>query len=161
MYRVVMQKRGADTLIAYFRKLQGRLQPTELDNLFGQKIEELRPIVLANIKGEAPIRTGRLVNSLDLLVEKRGAASYRLAIDLARAVDYLEYVLDGTQAHLIRPRRAKVLRWAAQTQGGQYVFSRFARHPGTKPNDFVQRGFDKSKDRVRQKLNEFGRALFS
>ncbi|MFI2434626.1 hypothetical protein [Streptomyces sp. NPDC018693] len=46
------------------------------------------------------------------------------------------FVLDGTRPHIIRPRRAKALRFDA---GGQVVFAAYARHPGTRPNNFMAR----------------------
>ncbi|MGV2914540.1 hypothetical protein [Streptomyces alfalfae] len=46
------------------------------------------------------------------------------------------YVLDGTRPHLIRARRGKALRFTA---GGQVLFRRVVRHPGTDANDFMGR----------------------
>ncbi|MGO4748286.1 hypothetical protein AB4212_06575, partial [Streptomyces sp. 2MCAF27] len=48
----------------------------------------------------------------------------------------VRFVLDGTRPHLIRPRRARVLRFEVD---GHVVFSAFARHPGTRPNNFMAR----------------------
>lgn len=48
----------------------------------------------------------------------------------------VHYVLNGTRPHLIRPRRAKVLRFVVD---GRVVFTQLVRHPGTKPNDFLGR----------------------
>ncbi|MFP3118159.1 hypothetical protein [Streptomyces sp. Iso 434] len=48
----------------------------------------------------------------------------------------VRYVLEGTRPHIIRPRRARALRFEV---GGQVVFSRMVRHPGTRPNDFLGR----------------------
>lgn len=48
----------------------------------------------------------------------------------------VRFVLDGTRPHLIRPRRAKALRFEV---GGDVVFSKLVRHPGTRPNPFLQR----------------------
>ncbi|MEZ7005822.1 hypothetical protein [Streptomyces sp. AD55] len=45
------------------------------------------------------------------------------------------YVINGTKPHLIRPRRAKALRFQA---GGRTVFAAHARHPGTKPFPFLK-----------------------
>jgi hypothetical protein len=45
-------------------------------------------------------------------------------------------VLDGTRPHLIRPRRAKALRFEV---GGDVVFTKLVRHPGTQPNNFLAR----------------------
>ncbi|WP_284576856.1 hypothetical protein [Streptomyces sp. 2P-4] len=46
------------------------------------------------------------------------------------------FVLDGTRPHLIRPRRRKALRFEV---GGDVVFAKLVRHPGTKPNNFLGR----------------------
>lgn len=47
------------------------------------------------------------------------------------------YVTGGTRPHRIQPRRpGGVLRF---TVGGKVVYARFVNHPGTKPNDFMQR----------------------
>ncbi|MFJ6014456.1 hypothetical protein [Streptomyces sp. NPDC092952] len=47
------------------------------------------------------------------------------------------YVLDGTRPHIIRPRKKNgVLRFEV---GGRVVFSAYARHPGTRPNNFLER----------------------
>ncbi|MFE3118765.1 hypothetical protein [Streptomyces niveus] len=48
----------------------------------------------------------------------------------------VRYVLDGTRPHVIRPRRAKALRFEV---GSSVVFAAYARHPGTRPNDFLGR----------------------
>ncbi|MFJ8143275.1 hypothetical protein [Streptomyces sp. NPDC096013] len=49
----------------------------------------------------------------------------------------VRYVLDGTRPHLIRPRRRNgVLRFVVD---GQVVYSAYARHPGTRPNNFLAR----------------------
>jgi hypothetical protein len=48
----------------------------------------------------------------------------------------VRFVLDGTKAHLIRPRRAKALRFEV---GGRTTFAKLVRHPGTKANDFMGR----------------------
>ncbi|MEV5929907.1 hypothetical protein ACPCSG_26990 [Streptomyces cellulosae] len=46
----------------------------------------------------------------------------------------VHFVLNGTRPHIIRPRRAKALRFEA---GGEVVFAAYARHPGTRPNNFM------------------------
>ncbi|XVV34944.1 hypothetical protein ACQPXT_13245 [Streptomyces sp. CA-100214] len=46
----------------------------------------------------------------------------------------VRYVLDGTRPHLIRPRRAKALRFEV---GGRVVFAKLVRHPGTEANNFL------------------------
>lgn len=41
------------------------------------------------------------------------------------------YMEEGTQPHIIRPRRAKALRFHV---GGRVVFAKMVRHPGTRPD---------------------------
>lgn len=81
----------------------------------------------------APVRSGRLRRSIRSTSRLgfRGWTS-RVGSDL----DYAEFVHDGTRPHLIRPRRARALRFTA---GGRVVFARLVRHPGTRPNPFLDR----------------------
>lgn len=44
------------------------------------------------------------------------------------------FVIDGTRPHVIRPVRAKALRFSI---GGREVFATIVHHPGTKPRDFL------------------------
>lgn len=46
------------------------------------------------------------------------------------------YVLNGTRPHIIRPRRAKALRFKV---GPRTVFAAHVRHPGTAANNFLAR----------------------
>ncbi len=46
------------------------------------------------------------------------------------------YVINGTRPHQIRPRTKPALRF---TVGGRVVFARLVMHPGTTPNDFLNK----------------------
>lgn len=46
------------------------------------------------------------------------------------------YVINGTRPHLIRPVRARALRFMV---GGRVVYARLVHHPGNKPNDFLRK----------------------
>lgn len=46
------------------------------------------------------------------------------------------YVTGGTRPHVIRPVRAKALRF---TVGGHVVYAKVVMHPGTRPNDFLRK----------------------
>lgn len=48
------------------------------------------------------------------------------------------YVIHGTKAHIIRPRKASVLAFKPRG-GGRTVFAKIVHHPGTKPNNFLLR----------------------
>lgn len=45
------------------------------------------------------------------------------------------YVLGGTRPHVIRPVRARALRF---TVGSQTVYAKVVHHPGSKPNNFLK-----------------------
>ncbi|WP_328436875.1 hypothetical protein OHA71_06380 [Streptomyces sp. NBC_00444] len=45
------------------------------------------------------------------------------------------YVIGGTRPHVIRPVRARALRF---TVGGRTVYARVVMHPGTQPNNFLR-----------------------
>lgn len=45
------------------------------------------------------------------------------------------YVLEGTRAHIIRPRRRKALRFTARS--GDLVFAKLVRHPGYRGDNFL------------------------
>lgn len=45
-----------------------------------------------------------------------------------------QYVLFGTRPHLIRPRRARALRFEVE---GRVVFAQLVRHPGNRPMNFM------------------------
>lgn len=89
-------------------------------------------------------RTIRLGDVTDDSVEIRAGGQ--------RDVGYAAYVEFGTRAHVIRPRRAKVLAWGgARTLGGRLrkgaKADRFARkvmHPGTRPRPYLGPGLQKA-----------------
>lgn len=68
------------------------------------------------------------------------------------ARSYAVYIDRGTRPHVISPRRASVLAWAADASGrratgatrkgyqGAMVFARQVHHPGTKPRPFMLPG---------------------
>jgi hypothetical protein len=48
------------------------------------------------------------------------------------------YVIHGTKAHVIKPKKGKYLAFQPKG-GGNTVFARIVHHPGTKPNNFMLR----------------------
>ena len=51
---------------------------------------------------------------------------------------HAKWIEDGTKPHVIKPRRAKLLRFRAKS--GALVFARKVNHPGTKPYRFLYGG---------------------
>lgn len=81
----------------------------------------------------APFDTGRMKASGGMNVRRtvstsRGTVSYR--------TDYATIVHEGSRPHLIRPRRAKALRFRV---GGRVVYAKRVRHPGTRSQPWLWR----------------------
>lgn len=57
-----------------------------------------------------------------------------LAVRIVASTRYALFHHEGTRPHVIRPRRAKALRFVS---GGQVIFASKVNHPGTKPNRFL------------------------
>lgn len=51
-------------------------------------------------------------------------------------LEYAAAINDGSRPHVIRPRRASVLRFNV---GGRVVFARVVNHPGTKGTHFLDK----------------------
>lgn len=63
------------------------------------------------------------------------------------------YLHQGTRSHIIRNRYKRALRWTA---GGQFVFAKRVRHPGTKKDPFI---FNAAAHEKRQVISRFERAV--
>jgi hypothetical protein len=89
---------------------------------------------VARAKILAPVDTGRLRASIR--VERRSFFGLRQRWTIGSDVEYAPMVNDGTRPHLIRPRRAQVLRFKV---GGRTVFAKVVHHPGTRARPFLDR----------------------
>jgi hypothetical protein len=76
-----------------------------------------------NLQASTNAKVVKLANGRKIVVKNK--AKYAAAIDL------------GAKPHLIRPKRARALRFVAR--GGQVVFARLVRHPGNRPYRFLWR----------------------
>lgn len=110
--------------------------------------------VVAEAKRDVPRKTGNLGRSIH-----RGAVSAEYA-EVRASAGYAAFVEFGTRPHLIVPVRARALAWPAQAGGARLTGSarkstqrggnggmRFARavhHPGTRPNPFMERAFQRA-----------------
>ncbi|MEU0317215.1 HK97 gp10 family phage protein [Nocardioides sp. NPDC006273] len=90
--------------------------------------------VVARAKVLAPVDTGRLRASLR--VERRSIFGLRQRWTVGSDVDYAPMVNDGTKPHIIRPKRAKALRFKV---GGKTVYAMVVHHPGTRARPFLDR----------------------
>lgn len=76
--------------------------------------------------------------------------------DLSRAPQAM-FVHWGTRPHKIRPKKRKVLRWAA---GGKFIFAREVNHPGYKGDPYLIRAADAAVRRFDQIVNQATRQVF-
>jgi hypothetical protein len=80
------------------------------------------------------VDTGRLRASIR--VERRSTFGLRQRWTVGSDVEYAPMVNDGTRPHIIRPRRAKALKF---TVGGRTVYAALVHHPGTRARPFLDR----------------------
>lgn len=97
-------------------------------------LRQRAPQVLSRAKILAPVDTGRLRSSGR--IQYSSFFGFRPKATIIFAVDYAEFVNNGTRPHIIRPKNAKVLRF---TVGGQVVYAKVVHHPGTKAKPFLDR----------------------
>lgn len=90
------------------------------------------------IREEAPKKTGELSRRI-----RSNITTYRGTV--YPTVKYAIYVHEGTRPHIIRPSAKKALYW----EGADHPV-RMVRHPGTKPNKFVERGADRALPNIEQ-----------
>ena len=107
--------------------------------LLGLLIDRLAEIAYFEAFYGAPWKSGNLARSIVKEVEADSAVIRVLA-------RYGIYVVGGTAPHVIRPAGASCLAFRARS--GEIVFTRLVRHPGTKPNPFLERAAEKTRDQV-------------
>ncbi len=104
-------------------------------------IEKLVEIAYASAFFGVPWRTGNLAQSIVKQIGEGEASIQALA-------PYAPYVIFGTAPHEIRPRNASCLVFNAHS--GELVFTQLVRHPGTKPNPFLQKAVEDARSKVEE-----------
>jgi HK97 gp10 family phage protein len=126
---VTVQQRGIDLRILA-DKFQGPI-PEKL-------VRRLADYAYAGMKAKAPVKTGRLLGS----IEKRVSGSQA---KVGPTVPYAIYVEYGTRPHDIRPVFASVLAFEV---AGRMVFTPIVHHPGTRPQPFVAEAAGEARRRI-------------
>lgn len=107
------------------------------DGPVGRDVNERGRRVLAEARRRVGVQSGLLLSTIRL---ERGSNATGPYADIVAGVPgltpYLGYHMEGTHAHVIRPRRrGGALRFVSN---GRVVFARQVRHPGTRANDFLR-----------------------
>ena len=112
---------------------RARLQRT-MTNASRRELKEASRQVVNRAKVLAPVRTGRLRASIR--AEEPRIFSLRGSVKVGSDLEYAGFVNDGTRPHIIRPVRARALRFKV---GGKTVFAKLVHHPGTRARPFLDR----------------------
>jgi hypothetical protein len=112
-----------------------RLNPgavrAELSRLSLRNVSDVADQVEAQAKILAPVQTGHLRAS----IRKVPVFSVRgPTFRVEATASYAPFVENDTAPHIIRPRRAQVLRFRV---GGRVVYAKIVHHPGTKGQHFL------------------------
>lgn len=91
----------------------------------------------AAVKAEAPVRSGAGRDSIGFRTTQDG---HTITLSIYGR-DYLKYVIEGTKPHDIEPRSGRALHF--EWNGHEVFFGR-VHHPGTKPNNFPLRAWEKA-----------------
>ena len=136
------------------RDLQGRFARLEGEAAVVRR-EELRELgrkYIAIAQEEAPKRTGAFARSIRY--RTTAETGKRMALSVTMATPLGNYIVFGTHAHIIVPVRAQALHF--YTKGGNEVFTRRVRHPGTSPNPFQQRAMKRLEPEIDMALRRIG-----
>lgn len=100
---------------------------------------EIGLLMERNIVAGTPVRTGIARGSIQLSqVNESGAV-------VSGSAKYLPSIEEGTRAHVIRPKNAKVLAFNA---GGQKIFAKSVKHPGTPARHMFRDGVKATEPKV-------------
>lgn len=97
-----------------------------------RELREASRLVVNRAKILAPVDTGRLRASIR--ADPPRLLTLRPSVKVGTDVEYASWVHDGTRPHVIRPRRAQVLRFEV---GGRVAYARVVNHPGTRARPFL------------------------
>jgi phage gpG-like protein len=99
----------------------------------GREIDRRATRVLAAARGQVGIRTGQLRGNIhkEWITQPGGDVGVRVGSNVPYALLHHE----GTKPHIIRARRAKLLRYI--NRQGQVTFARSVFHPGTRSNKYL------------------------
>lgn len=109
-------------------------------------ITRLGQLILRSLQREAPVKSGRLRDSLHMDVVNGGMGAI-----LSEGVAYGKFVREGTGPHAIYPRSKRALYWPGASHPVRMV-----NHPGTKANAYHERAVRDSRSDIEETARELG-----
>lgn len=159
------------SLDAYgYRDVLGRFA-RRAEALETRKREALRGLgreMVAALQAEAPQKTGEFAKGLRYRTDLRGTTTTVAFYASGKHAFLLDYIREGTPAHTIPKGGAAVqmakgypLRfyWPNGPRGSGIYHFWSVEHPGTQPNDFVQRVLDDKTPTMRAALRQVARRV--
>ena len=102
-----------------------------------QWIDQAEPLIRERLRQAAPVGQGPGAGRLrDSIRSEHVVSAANVVLTFTAHVPYAGFVVEGTAAHDIRPRNARVLHW---TGPGGGVFAHLVHHLGTRPDPFAER----------------------
>lgn len=88
-------------------------------------------IITAKAKAQVGVKTGALKKSIGW---KYGRSLLGPYVEIGSSLHYAYLHHEGSRPHLIRPKRAQVVRFSSK---GSTIFAHRVVHPGTRPNRYL------------------------
>lgn len=138
-----MKIKGMDEFLSDIKRA-----PDEAGRELSKAVNKSIVEIASRAKKEAPANKGISTgNTLRQNIKERMVGQLRGEVVADRP--YAIYVHQGTRPHIIVPIRRKVL---ANKRTGEF-FGKRVRHPGTKPNPFFERAFERSSAGIEKFFN--------
>ena len=131
--------------------------PRKIQDVGREWAREVAAEEAALIRREAPRKSGKFRNTIEpyaraFVIGVRFQPYPKLGYKLK------DWIIGGTRPHIIRAKNAEALHFYWKRKR-KWVFAKFVRHPGTKPNDFVTRGAIKFDPRIEYWLEVLGERI--
>lgn len=154
------------SLEAYgYRDALGRIarRTTELETRKREALRALGREMVAELQAEAPRKTGTFAKGLRYRSDAHGTTTTLTFYASGEHAFLLDYIRQGTRKHTIpkggsaaQMAKGYPLRfyWPKGPRGAGFYHFWSVEHPGTKPNDFVQRALDDKTPTLRAALRK-------
>jgi len=137
-------------------RIKGRITKAQ-QKIIDYATEDLRDygrVLRAKLQEEAPKREGVLASTIRMNTRQAGTKNVHLEFTVgnkARPEVVVKSVMFGSKRHIIAAKNVKYLHFISKS--GREVFAKRVNHPGTKPNNFLERALAATKpDRVGKRV---------